>query len=171
MTEWIETSALVLAKCASNDPWFPNPSEAIVIAWAEIFATSNLTREDLLAGVTRAYRTEDTGYRPLPASIVKHGRASYFESLANLPDERRESMEDAAHALMEIGIQPPDAHKYVRRIILGRTPPFQLTVTQELEFREILAERQAIKSLPPKPLDVSRAFQRVTPTKAADAQS
>lgn len=122
MTTWTETAALVLAKCASNDPWFPNPGQAIVKAWAEIFATSNLTREDLLAGVTRAYQTEDTGYRPLPASIVKHARASYFESLANLPDERRESMEDAAHALMEIGIQPPDAHKYVRRIILGRTP-------------------------------------------------
>ncbi|KJF21940.1 hypothetical protein C7T36_18340 [Rhodococcus sp. AD45-ID] len=170
MTEWIETSALVLAKCASNDPWFPNPSQAMVIAWAEIFSTSHLTREDLLAGVTRAYRTEDAGYRPLPASIVKHARAGYFESLADLPDERRESMEDAAHALMEIGIQPPDAHKYVRRIVLGRTPPFQLTTEQDTEFRDILAERQAIKSMPPKPLDVSRAFHRPTPSKASDAQ-
>ncbi|MBM4686454.1 hypothetical protein GS532_22575 [Rhodococcus hoagii] len=50
----IETAAQVLAKCAANDPWFPKGGQAIVQAWAEVFAESKLSREDLLAGVARA---------------------------------------------------------------------------------------------------------------------
>ena len=68
MTDDEQTAAMVLAKCAANDPWFPAGGEAIILAWSEVFAASKLTREDLLAGVARAYRLSPDGFRPLPAS-------------------------------------------------------------------------------------------------------
>ena len=148
MNEHQQTAALVLAKCAANDPWFPNGGEAIVMAWAEVFAESGLAREDLLAGVARAYRLETEGFKPLAASIVKHSFAAYRDSLKSLSDEKRESMEEASHILQELGLTPPQAHRYVRRIALGRKPLVALTPEQDSQLRIRLAERQALKALP-----------------------
>lgn len=139
-----QTAALVLAKCAANDPWFPNGGEAMVLAWAEVFGASGLSREDLLAGVARAYRMSEEGFRPLPASIVRHGRAAYFEQLQGLPDVRRALMEEANYVLQDMGITPPVAHRFARRIALGREPEFRLTDAQLTEFRRRLAERQTL---------------------------
>lgn len=139
----------VLTKCAANDPWFPNGSEATVLAWAEVFADSRLPREDLLAGVARAYRLAgDNGYRPLAGSIVTHARAAYREALEALPEDRRAAMIAAAEALQDMGIAPPEAHRYARRVALRRTPPFQLTEAQTTELRARLAERKALAAAP-----------------------
>lgn len=146
--EWIEISTAVLAKCAANDPWFPAGGDGITIAWAEVFAASKLAREDLLAGVARAYRLAPDGFRPLPASIVTHAKAAYYESLAALPDARREAMEEAAHILQELGLTPPEAHRYARRIALGRKPLESLTPEQDSQLRARLAERHALKANP-----------------------
>jgi hypothetical protein len=143
-----QTAALVLAKCAANDPWFPNGGEAIVMAWAEVFAESGLAREDLLAGVARAYRLETEGFKPLAASIVKHSFAAYHDSLKSLSEEKREAMEEASHILQELGLTPPQAHRYVRRIALGRKPLVALTPEQDSQLRIRLAERQELKALP-----------------------
>lgn len=147
------TAALVLAKCAASDPWFPHGGEATVLAWAEVFAESGLSREDLLSGVARAYRLAEEGFRPLPASIVRHGRAAYFEMLKALPDDRRELMEEANYILQDMGISPPDAHRYARRVALGRAPHFRLTDEQDAEFRRKFAERQAIEKGPRRQVD------------------
>lgn len=145
---WIETATEVLAKCAANDPWFPAGGEALQVAWAEVFAESGLAREDLLAGVARAYRMADEGFRPLPASIVKHAHAAYYDSLKSLPEAKREAMEEASHILQELGLTPPQAHRYARRIALGRKPLVALTPEQDSQLRIRLAERQALKALP-----------------------
>ena len=146
--EAIETATQVLMKCAANDPWFPAGGDGIQVAWAEVFAESGLAREDLLAGVARAYRLETEGFKPLAASIVKHAFAAYHDSLKSLSDEKRESMEEASHILQELGLTPPQAHRYVRRIALGRKPLVALTPEQDSQLRIRLAERQALKALP-----------------------
>lgn len=148
MTDDEQTAAMVLAKCAANDPWFPAGGEAIILAWSEVFAASKLTREDLLAGVARAYRLSPDGFRPLPASIVSHAKAAYYESLAELPEARREAMEEAAHILQDLGLTPPEAHRYARRIALGRKPLEPLTSEQDSQLRARLTERQALKACP-----------------------
>lgn len=148
MNEHQQTAALVLAKCAANDPWFPNGGEAIVMAWAEVFAESGLAREDLLAGVARAYRLETEGFKPLAASIVKYAKEAYYDSLKSLPEAKRESMEEASHILQELGLTPPQAHRYARRIALGRKPLVALTPEQDSQLRIRLAERQALKAIP-----------------------
>ena len=145
-----QTAALVLAKCASFDPWFPNGGEAIVMAWAEVFEKSRLPREDLLAGVARAYRLATEGFKPLPGAIVGHARAAYIESLADLSDERREAMEEASHVLMGMGISPPVAHRHVRRLALSRRSDLQLSPEQDAEFRRRLAERRSLQPNPRK---------------------
>ncbi len=145
MNEWIETSALVLAKCAANDPWFPNPGEALVKAWAEVFAGSHLSREDLLAGVARAYRIEDEGFRPLPASIVKHARAAYFEALGALDDGQRDQMLTMAYELEDMGFPPPLAQKHVRRVALGRSPAIDLSDQQRAELVDRVRVRLALQ--------------------------
>lgn len=148
MNEHQQTAALVLAKCAANDPWFPNGGEAIVMAWAEVFAESGLAREDLLAGVARAYRLETDGFKPLPAAIVKYAKEAYYDSLKSLPEAKREAMEEASHILQELGLTPPQAHRYARRIALGRKPLVALTQEQDSQLRIRLAERQELKALP-----------------------
>lgn len=161
MNEWIQTSALVLAKCASNDPWFPKPGEALVKAWAEVFAASHLSREDLLAGVARAYQIEEEGFRPLPASIVKHARAAYFEALGALDDEQRDRMLTMAYELEDMGFPPPVAQKHVRRVALGRSPVIDLS---EQEQRELFDRVQARLALQPK-VSVAEAVERMAATK------
>lgn len=75
MTDYTRIAAAVLAKCASKDPFFPKPSAALAMGWAEEFECWNLTADDLLAGVTRAYRDNGNGFRPLPKDIVDAARA------------------------------------------------------------------------------------------------
>lgn len=161
MNEWIETSALVLAKCASHDPWFPNPGEALVKAWADIFAKSHLSREDLLAGVSRAYGLEDEGFRPLPASIVKHARAGYFEALDALDDEQRDQMLTMAYELEDMGFPPPLAQKHVRRVALGRSPVIDLSAEQRAELFERVQVRLALQPQ----VGVAEAVERMAASK------
>lgn len=141
-SDHLETAALVLAKCAANDLWFPTGDQATVIAWAEVFAEAHLSRTDLLAGVTHAYRTEDEGFRPLPASIVRHAHQAYREQLSNLPQEHREHMENMTHALQDIGIDPPTAHRHARQITLGRTPELTLTPQQDQQLQALMNQQQ-----------------------------
>lgn len=75
MTDWTRVAAAVLAKCASKDPFFPKPSAALAMGWGEEFECWNLTADQLLAGVTRAYRDNGQGFRPLPKDIVDAARA------------------------------------------------------------------------------------------------
>lgn len=74
MTDWNRVAAAVLAKCASKDPFFPKPSPALAKGWGEEFACWNLTVDQLLAGVKRAYRDNGDGFRPLPKDIVDAAR-------------------------------------------------------------------------------------------------
>ncbi|MFC9768984.1 hypothetical protein [Rhodococcus jostii] len=155
----LETATLVLGKCASKDPWFPVGGDALIQGWAEVFAACGLSREDLLAGVELAYLKSEDGFKPLPASIVRFARDAYFESLKALPEDRRQLMEEANHILQGMGIAPPDAHRYARRVALGREPQFRLTDTQHTEFRRRLAERQALQAQPRKPIIGSSWFK------------
>jgi hypothetical protein len=75
MTDYTKVAAAVLAKCATKDPFFPKPSPALALGWGEEFECWNLTVEDLLAGVTKAYRDNGNGFRPLPKDIVDAARA------------------------------------------------------------------------------------------------
>ncbi|MGX6508266.1 hypothetical protein [Rhodococcus sp. SJ-2] len=157
--QYIATATKVLAKCSANDPWFPNGGEATVMAWAECFADSRLSEEDLLAGVARAYRTAEEGFKPLPAAIVKHARAAYFEQLEALPRERRLMMEEATHILQDMGIPAPDAHRFARRVALGRSTPFRLTDEQDAEFRRLMVERRELTEDPRKAIVGSYWFK------------
>lgn len=148
-TDDMQTAALVLAKCAANDPWFPNGGESTVMAWAEVFSESGLSREDLLAGVARAYRLAEEGFRPLPASIIKHARAAYFEALNNLSAEQREEMNRAHYVLEHMGFLPPIAHRWARRVALGRKPDFELTGAQQEEFQRRMQERRELERSAP----------------------
>ncbi|RVW03023.1 hypothetical protein [Rhodococcus xishaensis] len=142
------TAALVLAKCAANDPWFPNGGDSTVLAWADVFADSGLSRDDLLAGVSRAYRVCEDGFKPLPAAIIKHARLAYVEALQGLSKQDREAMDEACHILQDMGWRPPEAHRWVRAVKAGRRKPFELTAEQEAEFRERIAQRRALPVSP-----------------------
>ncbi|MGS2805368.1 hypothetical protein [Nocardia sp. MW-W600-9] len=146
--KYIQIATEVLAKCGTKDIWFPNVGEAVILGWAESFAESRLEGIDLLAGVERAYRKEPDGYRPLPASIIRHAQAAYFEALKELPEERRELMEEANHALQDMGYAPPVAHRYSRQIALGRDPGIDLTDEQKAALRARLEQRKALADAP-----------------------
>ncbi|MEU3013398.1 hypothetical protein [Nocardia asteroides] len=166
---WIETATLVLAKCSATDLWFPNASDAAVLAWAHEFSTSRLDRADLLAGVSRAYRVEPDGYRPTPASLIRHGRAAYLDALRELPDERRAELDRVIHELQDIGVPIPLAHRTARCIALRRpwrdllnedqaaaltarmtAPPKALTANPPRELAETLAPYRRMSGNPPR---------------------
>jgi hypothetical protein len=69
----------VLAKCAANDPNFPRPSEAVRLAWAEHIGMTNLPLDDLLAGVTAVYGSQQSqsvsGFRMLPGHVMAAAKA------------------------------------------------------------------------------------------------
>lgn len=165
------TAGLVLAKCAANDPWFPAGGESTILAWAEVFSESGLSREDLLAGTARAYRLAPDGFRPLPASIVRHSRDAYFEALKALPEDKRQLMEDANHVLQDMGFAPPDAHRWSRRVALGRVPDIRLTKSQLEDFQRRLDARRVLLAAPPRPPRISGTFKTVTEVLAAEDQN
>jgi len=71
-SDWaIAAAKAVLAKCAAYDPWFPHPSGATVLAWAEEIEATNLTADDLLAGVTDVYRTHGGGFKAFIADVIE----------------------------------------------------------------------------------------------------
>ncbi len=73
-TDYRQTAALALAKCAAYDPWFPKPNQATVEAWAEAIAEYQLDTADILEGVKLAYRDNGAGFKPLPRDIVQAAR-------------------------------------------------------------------------------------------------
>src|SRR5690606_19982193 len=124
----------------SRDPYFPTGGDALVLGWAETFQESGLEPDDLLIGAKHAYRDAPEGFRPLPSTIIKHARAAYFEALKELPEERRELMDEANYALQDMGFTPPKAHRMSRLIGLGRAT--ELTAEQKADLRRRLEERK-----------------------------
>lgn len=147
----LQTASAVLARCAGFDPWFPGVGDAAIHAWAEVFATSRLAAEDLLAGVERAYRLNEDGYRPLPGSIVKHARAAYYERLDELPEDR---IDETNHVLQDMGYTPPEAHRLARRMALGRSVP-ELSDAEYAELSQRLTERRALQASPRRAVQAS----------------
>jgi hypothetical protein len=87
MTDYRQLAALALAKCAAYDPWFPNPSEAIIEAWAEQIEVHRLDLPDLLAGVTLLYSEHGSGFRPLPKDLIDSARRIRRDRMEREVDE------------------------------------------------------------------------------------
>ena len=99
MTDYHQTAALALAKCAAYDPWFPQPNRATVEAWAEQIERYKLGLSDVLAGVAKMYGDNGSGFRPLPKDLTDAARAvrrdrAERESTAEREDRQRR--QDAA---------------------------------------------------------------------------
>ncbi|MFC4128954.1 hypothetical protein [Nocardia rhizosphaerae] len=148
----LETAHEVLKRCSGYDLWFPTPSQTAIVAWANAFAQSGLGREDLIAGVDRAYQAEPPGFRPLPASIISYAKAAYYEALRNLTDDRRRLMDETNYALQDLGYSTNDAHRYSRAVALGRRTPVRLTEEQADELRARLARTSRQLEQPPRHL-------------------
>lgn len=93
MTDYKQTAALALAKCAAYDPWFPKASQATVDAWAEAIEEYRLEIGDVLAGVKLAYRDNGSGFKPLPRDIVQAARMARKDRTDREgPTERHEAI-------------------------------------------------------------------------------
>ena len=103
MTDYRQLAAMVLAKCAANDPWFPKGSTATVDEWARHFARWELGARDLAAGVELAYEEHGSGFKPLPKDIVDFARKVRRERAEreNADPELRRAREDAADRRLE----------------------------------------------------------------------
>lgn len=101
MTDYHQTAANALAKCAAYDPWFPQPNRATVEAWAEQIAEYRLDEADVLEGVKLAYRDNGSGFRPLPADIVQKARQVRRERAERESDDERRAREDHRDAALD----------------------------------------------------------------------
>lgn len=100
MSDYHQTAALALAKCAAHDPWFPQPNRATVDAWAEQIGEYKLDTADVLEGVKLAYRDNGSGFRPLPFDIVQRARSVRRERAERESTAQREAREDARDELL-----------------------------------------------------------------------
>lgn len=149
---YIDIATQVFKRCGGYDLWFPTPSQTAIVAWANLFAETRLSREDLLAGVDLAYTREAPGYRPLPASIIRYAHTAYFEALRDLPDGKRALMDEANYALQGMGFTTNEAHRYSRAIALGRRTDLTLTPEQDTQLRARLTIAKQRLAQPPRQL-------------------
>ncbi len=91
----------VLAKIASYDPHFPQPSPSMVMAWGEQITIANMTEQDMLDGVTKFYETAVAGAKPLPASIIVLANQSRIQRVQGESQQAREEREDRRDAKLE----------------------------------------------------------------------
>lgn len=96
-----DTAAKALAKCAAYDPWFPQPNRATVQAWAEQIGRYRLDLADVLAGVTKMYSDNGSGFRPLPKDLIDAARAIRRDRTERESTAEREAREDRRDAELE----------------------------------------------------------------------
>lgn len=96
-----QMAALVLGKCAAYDPYLAEPSAETCLAWAEQFAIYSLELPDLMAAVTRIYRDNGSGYRPLPKDITDAARAIRGERTQRESAAERRAREDRQDAALD----------------------------------------------------------------------
>lgn len=101
MTDYHQTAALALAKCAAYDPWFPKASQAIVDSWAEQISRYQLELPDVLDGVAKMYADNGSGFRPLPKDLVDAARAIRRDRAERESDAARRAREDQRDASLE----------------------------------------------------------------------
>ncbi|MFV8317149.1 hypothetical protein [Mycobacterium sp. 23] len=94
MTDYRQTAALALAKCAAYDPWFPKASQALVDSWSEAIAKYKLGQYDVLAGVAKMYADNGSGFRPLPKDLTDAARAVRRERGERESEQERRARED-----------------------------------------------------------------------------
>lgn len=94
MIDYTKIAAAVLAKCATKDPFFPKPSPMLCLGWGEEFQKWNLSADDLLAGVSKAYSDNGNGFRPLPKDIIDAARAIRRDRSDREDDEQRALREE-----------------------------------------------------------------------------
>lgn len=115
--DYQQIAAKALAKCAANDPWFPQPNRATVLAWAEQIAIYRLDEADVLAGVTVAYRDHGSGFRPLPRDIVQAAVAIRRDRPEPAPWQLAPKPEPPAH------VDGPDGQPRCRRHAFLKAAP------------------------------------------------
>jgi hypothetical protein len=101
MNNYPQFAAVVYAKCAAYDPYLAEPSEETCRAWAEQFELYELGLNDLLAGVTRIYRDNGSGYRPLPKDITDAARSIRRERAERESEGERREREDRIDQRLE----------------------------------------------------------------------
>lgn len=101
MIDYQQVAALALAKCAAYDPWFPKASQAIVDSWAEQLQRYELTLPDVLAGVTKMYSENGSGFRPLPKDLTDAARAVRRDRTERESPAEREAREDRRDAELD----------------------------------------------------------------------
>lgn len=93
-----QIAAAVYQACTTYDQYLPQLSADVAKSWAKVFKHSQLSADDLLAGVDKVYIEEGRGYRPLPADIARAGRAIREERGMREPDSVREAREEMLDA-------------------------------------------------------------------------
>ena len=91
----------VLAKCMAYDPYFVNPSQSTVLAWAEHIVIRNPSEDDMMDAVTRFYERNTDGVKPLPASITSLASVILLERRERESDADRLDREERIDAKVE----------------------------------------------------------------------
>ncbi|MFC4373268.1 hypothetical protein ACFO5K_04060 [Nocardia halotolerans] len=92
--------------------------------------------------------TTTVGEWLMPGHITQHIKASYVKALSELPEDRRQLMNNIHHALQGMGFPTRRARDTSRAIALRRQPQPPLTTKEETELRQHLAIRAELDARP-----------------------
>lgn len=74
--EQVATAGLVLKAIKQIDPYFASADVKMARGWAQIFARTDYTAEELVDGVLEFYIHEANGRRCMPANVIDGARKS-----------------------------------------------------------------------------------------------
>ncbi|WP_029923946.1 hypothetical protein [Nocardia otitidiscaviarum] len=167
--DFIAVAGYALGKFSGDQLYFPNAGDTTVLSWADTFAHSGLTEDEIRAGVLHlALNASGGDFRPMPADVIRAAKNARQERLNNIPADRRRRMDDACHVLQDMGFTPNQAHHYTRALALGHTPDIDLTREQRDELNQRLAARAELAAAPvdPRINPFHRLLTRVADQKA-----
>jgi len=82
---WPQIAAGVYQACCTYDHYLQQLNAAVARSWGKVFASYDLSPDDLIAGVHKLYSERGSGFRPLPGDIAAAARAIREDRLARLP--------------------------------------------------------------------------------------
>ncbi|WP_280412652.1 hypothetical protein [Nocardia asiatica] len=141
---YIAVATYALGKFSGDQLYFPNAGDATVLSWAETFAASKLTPEEIRAGVLHVVLNAEGGdFRPMPADILRGARSARREAIQALPQKAIDEMEAANYILQDIGYTPQEAHRISRQVAIGHSSLDQLLDAPKLaEFQELFEQHR-----------------------------
>ncbi|MCA9101920.1 MAG: hypothetical protein KDA63_12245 [Planctomycetales bacterium] len=167
----IESAKQVLALCSATDPWFPKPSQATVLAWAEHIDRTNFARDELLEAV-RTFYSAGGDCRPRPGDIINAAKSTRNDRFMRQPLEaiyaHRDAIDERLAGRIEetadtLSLDRAIETKYRRPDMNPLTVPCPYDGCRAIPGKRCTSARQPMNGYHPTRIDAAKAGRHLPP--------